>query len=209
MQTADAVTTIVSSTPSPGTSVDALDAVLLRFDAPIDPAQLHVWLELDVGVMAIGPAVAAGPDTSEVRVALPPLGDGAYTVGWHLFTPDGSAITGTVPFGIGSVGAPMEQTVAAPATAEVASDAAAVVPAPTPDVPLAAALLAVSVALTLAMPRRPLLGALGIGTCATVALATHAMPVVALGAWTAVLAVLFAAFHPGSPWIRSKEPIAR
>jgi methionine-rich copper-binding protein CopC len=210
MQTADAVTALVSSTPSPGTSVDAIDAVLLRFDAPVDPAQLHLWLELDVGLMAIGPAVHTGPDTSEVSVALPPLGTGAYAVGWHLLAPDGSALTGTVPFSVGSVAAPIEQTVAAPASAEVAEVAALPLPpAPPPDIPLAVAVFAVSVALTLAMPRRPLLGALGIGACAAVVLATRAMPVIALTAWTAVLAVLFAAVHPGSPWIRSKEPLAR
>jgi methionine-rich copper-binding protein CopC len=95
---AHAATNVLESSVEPG----PVDELVVRFDGPVDVAQLHLWLEQPAGVAAIGPATHVDGDPSVVRIAIPPGAPGARTLGWHLIGLDGVPATGTVPFEIGA-----------------------------------------------------------------------------------------------------------
>jgi copper transport protein len=97
---------LLRSDPADGARLDEAPAeVLLEFSEPPDPDLSRVELfdaegdRLDVGEPTPDPA-----DAAVVRVSLPQLDDGVYTVSWRaLSAVDGHVTTGAFSFGVGDV----------------------------------------------------------------------------------------------------------
>jgi copper transport protein len=102
-QAASAHATLLTAEPQAGAVYDTSpDAVLLRFDEPV---------EIALGGVRVfdgdGERVDSGPPThpsgrgTEVRAALPDLGDGTYVVTWRVSSTDAHPIEGAFTFQVG------------------------------------------------------------------------------------------------------------
>ncbi len=116
---------LVSAAPEPNASVEAApDAIELTFTEPIDSATASVDL-LDPSqrrVDGVGPPEVARAGRA-VRVSLPPLEPGVYTVSYHVVsTVDGHATTGHYAFLVDPTGAAAPPAVA-PAASSPSVDA--------------------------------------------------------------------------------------
>ncbi len=104
---AGAHSALLSSDPADGARLDvAPDAVVLEFSEPPDPDLSTVDVLDSAGERVdVGDITPSADDASVVRLDLPPLDDGVFTVNWSaLSTVDGHATTGAYSFIVGSVG---------------------------------------------------------------------------------------------------------
>lgn len=94
--------TLISASPDPGYTAQAVSRVVLAFDEPVTLSSGSLTL--------VGPSgripVAVAPTTSKrliarLRSSLP---DGAYTVSWNVTAADGDVVTGTFSFGVQAAG---------------------------------------------------------------------------------------------------------
>jgi copper transport protein len=99
-QPAGAHTVLRSSTPASGAVVPRLDRLELFFTEPIEAAASHLYVEDPVGYLELPKAVPVDGDSASLAVELPPLGDGTYTVTWHVVATDGDPAEGTFTFTI-------------------------------------------------------------------------------------------------------------
>lgn len=109
---AGAHTSLVASDPPSGAVARAVERIVLRFDGPVDPANVHVWIEDGLDVVELAPPMAVGDEQSAVAVAIPSMDDGSYALAWHVFAADGDSATGSVDFTIDASAAPADSPAA-------------------------------------------------------------------------------------------------
>jgi methionine-rich copper-binding protein CopC len=94
---------LVRTTPSNGEAVKAAPAeVTLTFDKKVEPAFSSAVVR-DAAGKAIDKAVGHvdAADPAVIRVSLPPLEPGFYTVEWHAVSTDTHKVNGTFTFRVG------------------------------------------------------------------------------------------------------------
>jgi putative copper export protein/methionine-rich copper-binding protein CopC len=120
---AAAHTELVSSTPAPGASVAEVRTIELRFSEGIEVAASHVWIEDTAGYLELSPPSPVEGVEHSLSVPVPPLGDGTYSVTWHVLAADGAPAQGTFSFTLAGSAAAPAASVAPPATlADPAAD---------------------------------------------------------------------------------------
>ena len=98
---------LVTSSPGSGEVVsDPPAELILVFSEPLTPRFSAVDVADATGVPVVTDAGVVSPsDDHQLRVELPPLGEGAYTVTWRsLSAADGHDASGFFSFGVGDVG---------------------------------------------------------------------------------------------------------
>lgn len=95
---AAAHTELESSSPGDGTTVEQLDRIDLDFTEDIEVALSHVWLQDAAGIIELAPATAIDGRPDRISVPVPPVGDGRYTVTWHVVAADATPVQGTFTF---------------------------------------------------------------------------------------------------------------
>lgn len=94
-------TELVSATPAPGSSVQALTEIRLAFSEPVG-SDVRIDLMQDF-VPAAELTPVLDPDRPNVVfTAVPPLPNGVYTVQWAVTSVDGHPISGSYSLGINS-----------------------------------------------------------------------------------------------------------
>lgn len=92
---------LVSATPAPGSSVQALTEIRLEFSEPVG-SDVRIDLMQDF-VPAAELTPVLDPDRPHVVfAAVPPLPSGVYTVQWAVTSVDGHPISGSYSLGINS-----------------------------------------------------------------------------------------------------------
>lgn len=99
-QPAGAHTVLRSSNPASGAVVPRLERLELFFTEPIVATASHLYVEDPVGYLELPEAAPVDGDTASLAVALPALGDGTYTVTWHVVATDGDPAEGTFTFSV-------------------------------------------------------------------------------------------------------------
>ena len=96
---------LVSATPTPGSSVQALTEIRLEFSEPVG-SDVRIDLMQDF-VPAAELIPVLDPDRPHVVfAAVPPLPSGVYTVQWTVTSVDGHPISGSYSLGINSTPPP-------------------------------------------------------------------------------------------------------
>lgn len=99
---------LVSATPAPGSSVQALTEIRLEFSEPVG-TDVRIDLMQDF-VPAAELTPVLDPDRPNVVfTAVPPLPSGVYTVQWAVTSVDGHPISGSYSLGINSAALPAAQ----------------------------------------------------------------------------------------------------
>ena len=92
---------LVSASPAPGSSVQALTEIRLEFSEPVgDNARIDLMQDF-VPAAELAPTIDPANPTVLVT-AVPPLADGVYTVQWAVTSADGHPISGSYSLGINS-----------------------------------------------------------------------------------------------------------
>lgn len=92
---------LVSASPTPGSSVQALTEIRLVFSEPVGANGRIDLMQDFVPAAELSPMI----DPTDPRVlltAVPPLADGVYTVQWTVTSVDGHPISGSYSLGINS-----------------------------------------------------------------------------------------------------------
>ena len=89
--------TTARTEPSAGSTVHALDHVVLHFDEPVDVAA-HLWLEGEDGVVPLEHVAFLDGDRTTLTAPVPPVASGAYVLGFHVLAVSGRALVGSTPF---------------------------------------------------------------------------------------------------------------
>lgn len=106
-----------TSAPAAGAQVSELTRIDLWFTNGVEPAGSHIWIKDAAGYLELAAPTHIDGDRASLTVAVPPLGEGAYEVTWHVFSEDGDPGEGTLAFEIvaPAAGATTQVTVADPA----------------------------------------------------------------------------------------------
>ncbi|MBK8901163.1 MAG: copper resistance protein CopC [Anaerolineaceae bacterium] len=92
---------LVSASPAPGSSVQALTEIRLEFSEPVAADSRIELLQNFVAAADLTPTI--DPANANMLVtAVPPLADGVYTVQWTVTSVDGHPISGSYSLGINS-----------------------------------------------------------------------------------------------------------
>lgn len=105
---AGAHTELASSSPAAGSTVDRLDRLDLHFTEPIEISASHVWITDVAGSLELAGLSQIDGDATTLTVPVPPLGEGAYEVTWHVLALDGDPVQGSFPLTV--EGAPPSST---------------------------------------------------------------------------------------------------
>lgn len=112
---AAAHTELESSVPAAGATVTDLTRIDLHFTEPIEIRASHVWITDVAGSMELAGLSMIDGDRTTLTVPVPPLGEGAYEITWHVLALDGDPVQGSFPVTVVASPSPTTATTLDPA----------------------------------------------------------------------------------------------